>query len=629
MDATVVQSMLSDLDEDQREAVVSTEGPVLVIAGPGSGKTRTITYRFAYILLTDKASPLEILCVTFTNKSANEMKTRISNLLRVPTSRMWIKTFHSLGLSIVKENYHLLGLKENFVVYDKADELRLVKELMRKYGFEELSPEQTMEIIDKVRYGDEVVDVFGDTIRDLTKMYEETLRKNNAVDFTDLIILPHSLLSSNEEVRDLYKRRWRYVMIDEFQDTDPVQYGLIRLLLNPMENICVVGDDDQSIYGWRGAKVENIRNFDKDFKNCKVVILKTNYRSTEEVIRLSNFVSSAMLFRRKEKSIKGIGRKGIVPKFVETYSQLKEAEIIAEEIDSLVRLGYSYKDIAVFYRVNYLSRILEEVLLKSNIPYRVYSGTSFYERAEIKDILAYMKFFVNRNDFVSFSRIANVPRRGLGEASLSKILDFSLRSGKDLIESALMLEKEGIIGGKVKALAEALEVLEGEESIASRVRMLISKIGYYNYLKNTYNDYEDRIENVEELLTAINEFENSGGRTIEEFVNSSALMTGLDDVDETKDCVSLMTLHVSKGLEFPVVFIFGAVDGIIPYFRSFHSQSLLDEERRLFYVGITRAKSRLVITASRYVRIGSKHIYVSPTRFIEEVPEEYMEIVRV
>lgn len=632
MEELILDRFLSDLDDEQKEAVVSTEGPVLVIAGPGSGKTRVITYRFAYIVLSRKASPNQILCVTFTNKAANEMRTRISRLTGVEdTGNWWIKTFHSLGLSIVKENYYLMGLSKNFVVYDKDDQLRVIRNIVKKYNFRELSPERVMEIIDDVRYGYDVVETFGDIIKELVQIYEEELRKNNAVDFVDLIILPYKLLKSDEEIRRIYQNRWKYLMIDEFQDTDPLQYDFIKLILNQDRNICVVGDDDQSIYGWRGASVENIRNFDKDFKNCKVVILKTNYRSTEEIIRVSNSISASMLFRRKEKVIKGIGNKGDIPVFIETYDQRKEAYLIASYIKLFVKDGFKYKDIAVFYRANYLSRILEEVFIQENIPYRVYSGISFYERAEIKDIIAYMKFFVNKYDFVSFSRIINIPKRGIGEVAISRIYDYGVQTGKDFLSATLDLSRQGIVKGEISSFVEAIEILQDEsESISSRVRKLIDKIDYYGYLKRAYDNYEERIENVEELISSIMDFEENGGKSFEDFVNNSAIMTNSDEVDEDLDYVSLMTLHVSKGLEFPVVFIFSAVDGIIPHSKNVHSPSLLDEERRLFYVGITRAKKKLIITSSRFIRIGSiRHNIVSPSRFIDEIPSSFIKIVRV
>ncbi len=633
MDLVLAKNLLKDLDTDQIEAVTSTEGPLLVIAGPGSGKTRVITYRFAYIVLTGKAKPHEILCVTFTNKAANEMKSRILNITGAyETRNWWIKTFHSLGLSIIKEFYEVLGLKNNFVVYDKDDQLNLIKSITKKYNFKELSPEKVMEIIDDFRYkNDEVPDTFGDKIKEITKIYEEEIRKNNAVDFVDLITLPYRLLKNDEEVRNYYRKKWKYLMIDEFQDTDPIQYEFIKTILNPEKNICVVGDDDQSIYGWRGANVENIRNFDKDLKNCKIVILKTNYRSTEEIINLSNYVSSNMTFRRKEKIVKGTGKKGNTPIFIETFDQLEEAKIIAKEIKFLCQNGYNYNDIAIFYRTNYLSRLIEEALIRENIPYKIYSGVSFYERTEVKDIISYIRFSINQNDFVSFSRIINVPKRGIGEITLSKILEFSIKNNKNLLESTLFLKKEGKIKPEIESFEKAINILsQNDQKISTRVRKLIEEIDYYTYLSQNYENYEERIENVEELIRAISDFEESGGESIEEFINTSILTTNSDNVDEQKNYVSLMTLHISKGLEFPVVFIFAANEGIIPHFKNTLNPSLLDEERRLFYVGITRAKKNLIITSSRIIRIGSiKHSLVSPSRFIDEIPSNLIKTIRV
>lgn len=631
MKTSLLESLLSDLDQDQKEAVTTTEGPLLVIAGPGSGKTRVITYRFSYIILTGKALPSEILCVTFTNKAAGEMKSRIVSLTNSQSaSNWWIKTFHSLGLSIVKENYEKLGLKENFVVYDSDDQMRLLKSILKKVSFNELSPEKVLDIINDIRYGHNSSNFFGDSIKELAKMYDEELRKNNAVDFTDLIILPYKLLKKDEEVREMYRNRWKYLMIDEFQDTDPTQYEFMKLILNENENICVVGDDDQSIYGWRGAKVENIRNFDKDFKNCKVVILRTNYRSTEEIISLSNHVASNMMYRREEKIIKGIGRSDSIPVFIETFDQAREAEIVVDEIENLVSSGYNYNDIAILYRANYLSRILEEELVRRNIPYIIYSGVSFYERIEIKDILAYLKLAINPRDYVSFSRIVNVPKRGVGEVTVSKIIDYSIKNNKDLLQSIEEMTDKGVIKQDLKSFVSSVRALADDDlSISERVSNLIGSIEYYKHLQQNYDNYDERIENVEELLRSVMDFEDSGGKTLSEFVDSAVLRTNSDEVDEKKNCVSLMTLHVSKGLEFPVVFIFGAIEGILPHFKNTHNLSLLDEERRLFYVGVTRAKSKLYITSSRYTRVGSvKHYVVSVSRFIDELPDGVVRIRR-
>ncbi|MCX8028647.1 MAG: UvrD-helicase domain-containing protein [Brevinematales bacterium] len=632
MQLSGLDSILKELDDDQKDAVTTTEKPLLVIAGPGSGKTRVITYRFAYIVLSGKASPQQILCVTFTNKAANEMKNRISKLTGVSLdeTNWWIKTFHSLGLSIIKENYEELGLKKGFVVYDSEDQKRVVKAIMGKTLFGELSPERVSDIINNIRYGYDTYETFGDTIKEIVIEYEKTLRLNNAVDFTDLIILPYKLLKENENLRNSYKRRWKYIMVDEFQDTDPIQYELIKLLLNEERNICVVGDDDQSIYSWRGAKVENIRNFDKDFQDCKVVILKTNYRSTDEIIKLSNIIASNMLFRRDEKVIRGTGKRDKIPMFIETYEQRKEAKIVVDLIESFIKRGYKPKDIAVLYRVNYLSRLIEEELIKKKIPYKIYSGVAFYERAEVKDILAYLRFYINKNDFVSFSRIINIPKRGIGKATIEKILEYSLQNGKDLLQSLIELKEKLLITQEISDFTECMKILGEDEKLYERVRKLLKHIKYYAYLEQTYQNHEERIDNIEELIRAIQSFENEGGKTFEEFLEKVTLMTNTDEVDETKNYVSLMTLHVSKGLEFPIVFIFGAVDGIIPHLKNIHNQSLLDEERRLFYVGITRAKNILIITSNINTRLsGSRSLISSPSRFIDELPTNVIEILKI
>jgi DNA helicase-2/ATP-dependent DNA helicase PcrA len=630
----VHQSILKDLDEDQREAVTTTEGPLLVVAGPGSGKTRVITYRFAYIVLSGKSSVDEILCVTFTNKAAEEMRSRILSLVGdVNVGTWWIKTFHSFGLSIIRENYELFGLGANFVVYDSDDQVKLIKELLKEYNLGLYSPEllaDYISLLDRTLRFEEAG--LKEEVIEFYKIYKKALRDNNAVDFGDLVRLPYEELLKNERLRKFYKSRWKYIMIDEFQDTDKVQYEFIKLILNDSRNICVVGDDDQSIYGWRGASVENIRNFDRDFKDCKVVILRTNYRSTEEIIRLSNFVAQDMLFRRDGKLIKGTGIRGTSPVIIEAQYQDGEAYTVASIIRELVQRGeYSYKDIAVLYRVNYLSRVLEEKLIRMNIPYVVYSGVGFFERIEVKDILAYLKFSINPYDFVSFARIINVPRRGIGEATLKKILDKASNYGMDYFLTVKEMLNKGELPKAANEFVKAIEILKNDSvSLSERVEKMIDEINYYDYLETLEGDYYDRVENVEELIRTIADFERNGKYTdvVIDFLNNAVLKRDSDNIGDNGDHVSIMSLHVSKGLEFPVVFIFGVVDGIIPHVRNIHKANLLDEERRLFYVGITRAKRKLFLSYHRY-RIGKfgEKEFCNISRFLKGVKDIGVQII--
>ncbi len=622
----VHHSILKDLDEDQIKAVTTTEGPLLVIAGPGSGKTRVITYRFAYIVLSGKASADEILCVTFTNKAAEEMRNRILSLVGdVKVMTWWIKTFHSFGLSIIRENYKLFGLGPNFVVYDGDDQFRLIRKLVKEYNLDLYSPEilqDHISILDRALRFEETG--IKEEVIEFYKIYKKALRENNAVDFGDLIRLPYEELLRNERLRKLYKSRWKYIMIDEFQDTDKVQYEFIKLILNDNRNICVVGDDDQSIYGWRGANVDNIRNFDRDFKDCRVVILRTNYRSTEEIIALSNLVARNMLFRRDGKFIKGTGVRGTPPVIIEARYQDSEAYAVASVIKELVQRGeYSYRDIAVLYRVNYLSRVLEEKFIKMGIPYVVYSGVGFFERIEVKDILAYLKFSINPYDFVSFSRIVNVPRRGIGEVTLRKIFNRASDYGMDYLLTVKEMLKKGELPKLADEFVNAIEILRDSSiSLSERVEKLVDEIGYYDYLETLEGDYYDRIENVEELIRTIAEFERGGEYTdvVLEFLNNAVLKKDSDNIGDDENRVSIMSLHVSKGLEFPVVFIFGVVDGIIPHFRNVHKGHLIDEERRLFYVGITRAKERLFFSYHKYrlEKFGGRE-FCNISRFLEGV----------
>jgi len=600
------QFLLKDLDRDQVEAVTATEGPLLVVAGPGSGKTRVITYRFAYIVLSGKASPDEVLCVTFTNKAAEEMRNRIITLIGGDKAKnWWIKTFHSFGLSVIRENYDLFGLGSNFVVYDSDDQLKLIKNLVKEYNFYSISPEQ---LSDYISILDRSLDLdntdFKEEVIEFYRLYKKALKQNNAVDFGDLIKLPYEEFSKNHSLREIYKNRWKYMMIDEFQDTDKVQYEFIKLILNERRNICVVGDDDQSIYGWRGASVENIRNFDKDFKDCKVVILKTNYRSTNEIINLSNIIAKDMFFRRSEKVIRGTGVVGSAPIVVEAKYQSDEADIISDMIKKLVDGGeYGYGDIAVLYRVNYLSRVLEEKFLRKKIPYKIYSGVGFFERIEVKDILAYLKFSINPYDFVSFSRIINVPRRGVGEVTLKKISDNALNYDMNYFLTIKEMLKNGELPKSIEDFVKVIDLLKDDSlDFSERVEDMIDEIGYYDYLKTLEGDYLDRVENVEELVRTIEDFEEEGeyNDVIVDFLNNVVLKRDSDEINENSEHVSMMTLHVSKGLEFPVVFIFGVVDGIIPHMRNIGRSNLLDEERRLFYVGVTRAKRRLFLSHHRF-----------------------------
>ncbi len=631
-----MNKIFDDLNTNQKEAVFSTEGPLLIIAGPGSGKTRVITYRFVYLIISGKALPSEILCITFTNKAAEEMRVRIAkitNLDQKEVEKLWIKTFHALGLRMLKEYYAFAGLNRDFVVYDSDDQLKLVKSIMKEYNYTSITPERSLETIQEMKeksLGDisnledqYLVENFGE----LYQIYQRKLSENNAVDFTDLIVLPIKILRNNPKIRESFQKRWKYIMVDEFQDTNLSQYELIKLIINENRNICVVGDDDQSIYGWRGANVENIRNFDKDFKDCKLVFLDTNYRSTDEIINFSNIISNKMLFRREGKIIKGIGNKGSKPTIIEAYDIYREAQIVAKIIKNLVRDGYQYKDISVLYRANYLSRILEEEFIKFGIPYKIYGGIQFFERAEIKDILAYLKFSVNPRDFVSFSRIINTPKRSLGDSAVSKIVNVSDIQNVDLLEACYIFEKqEPKYSVGIRRFLDAIQILRDEKlSIADRVLKLVENIGYYDYLRTLEGDPEDRIDNVKELIVAIEDFESKGSGTISDFLDSAALVQPSDYINENNS-VSLMTLHISKGLEFPVVFIYNVVDGVIPHSRSLNRLNELDEERRLFYVGVTRAKQKLFITLSKISRSFKGSVeYRSPSRFLDGISEKFIE----
>ncbi len=633
--------ILDPLNNKQREAVLHTEGALLVLAGAGSGKTRVITYRFAYLLREKDVKPFNILSVTFTNKAALEMKTRISNLVGYDLSNAWIRTFHSTGLMILRQNAELISYPRDFIVYDELDSKALLSSILKdlNYSKEKFSPQLLLEKISSLkdenispeRFQSMISSNFEEVVYKVYDEYEKRLIKSKAVDFSDLIILPAKLLNENLRVLERYQNLWQYIMIDEFQDTNTSQYELIKLLVNENRNICVVGDDDQSIYGWRGANINNIYDF-KDRYDAKIIALEQNYRSTPVILEAANSVV-VNIFGRMPKKLWTENKYGKKIKIYEASTEKDEARWVVEKIDNL--LGeYDYKDIAIFYRTNAQSRIFEEELLFRNIKYKVFGGQKFYARKEIKDVLAYIKFVVNPDDWASFERIIDIPKRGVGEATLTKIRalyddGFSLL---DIISSAENLER--INRNAVKSLFELSEIIKdlnkNKESLspANFVKILIEAIDYENYLLNNEENGKERWENVEELINSIKIYESGKKNpTIVEYINDITLQTSADEIgDESeRNYVSLMTIHNAKGLEFPVVFVVGVVEGLLPHSSSRMSEGEINEERRLFYVAITRAKEELFISYSKNRMNYGEVIECFPSSFIRDIPESCME----
>ncbi len=637
--------ILAPLNEKQREAVLYTEGALLVLAGAGSGKTRVITHRFAYILREKKVKPFNILSVTFTNKAAYEMKERISKLVGYDLSNVWIRTFHSTGLMILRQNPEYISYPRDFVVYDDNDSKALITSILKElnYSKERFSPSAILNKIASLKDDNINIDEFKKSIHSnfeevVSKVYEEyekRLRKSKAVDFSDLIILPYKILKENQNLLEKYQNLWHYIMIDEFQDTNVSQYELVKLISEKNKNICVVGDDDQSIYSWRGARIKNIYDF-KEKYNAKIIPLEQNYRSTSVILEAANKIVEK-IYDRMEKKLWTDKKGGEKIKLYEAYTDKEEARWVVEKIDNL--LGeYDLKDFAIFYRTNAQSRLLEEELIYKNIPYRVFGGLRFYARKEIKDILSYIKFIVNPQDWASFERLVDIPKRGVGEATINKIRRL-YDEGFSLLDILLnKYEIERINKSVLEALHNLGEIIydlyQNKENItpANFVKILLEVIDYKNYLYKNEENPEERWENVEELINSIKIYEGSKkDATIIDYINDITLQSSSDEIgdDEERNYVSLMTIHNAKGLEFPVVFIVGTIDGLIPHSSAITSIHEMNEERRLFYVAITRAKERLFISFSDTRLSFGEVRECIPSPFLKDIPDDLIEnIVR-
>jgi DNA helicase-2/ATP-dependent DNA helicase PcrA len=614
---------LDNLNPEQKEALLHCKGPLLVLAGAGSGKTRVITYKFAYLVKNKKLSPTSIFTVTFTNKAADEMKSRIRDILKVDCTNYWIGTFHSQCRRILRQEIKTIGYSPDFCIYDEEDQCHLIRQILKEFKMYEalykgvasrisylkaslITPEDFLASGDS--YG------FDERLARIYRRYQEELKRANALDFDDLIYLTVKLFKEHPKILERYQDIFSYILVDEFQDTNIAQYLLIKLLASRHGNICVVGDDDQSIYKFRGANVGNIKRFEEDFPGLKIIKLEKNYRSTQNILDVSGAVIS-MNKDRKEKRLwtdRGAGEKVCYTLF---GNEIEEARYIAKTIKDLYLKGkYQFGDFAILYRLNILLRTLEEGLRSEGIPYRVVGGVSFYQRREIKDILAYVKLALNKNDNVSFRRIINVPQRGIGQATLSKIEHEAKKKGVSLFEATRLIVKSDSLASPIKEkLIEFIKLIEELSTFAEgraeeMLRFILNATSYADGLE------EERAQNIEELISSAEDL------TVREFLDKASLFTNLDDSIDT-GAVSLMTIHIAKGLEFPVVFIVGLEEGILPYFKVAETADDLSEERRLFYVGMTRAKDLLFLTSARQRRLYSKLQQQEPSRFIKDIPK--------
>jgi len=633
-----INRILESLNPIQREAVEYTEGPLLILAGPGSGKTRIITHRIAF-LLEKNISPNSILAVTFTNKAAEEMKTRVIKLSPEKGNSVWISTFHSFAAKFLRIESKKINLNPDFVIYDESDQKALLKLCIKDLNINEKKFPVGMVYDLIMRSKDNVIDAESFMIHTLTstdnwrytiasiyQLYQKRLIQNNALDFGDLLLKTLEVLYNNKEIREKYQKKFKYVMVDEFQDTNRCQFLLLKYLVEKHRNICVVGNDDQSIYSWRGADVHNILEFDKEYRDTKIIVLEQNYRSTKNILNCAKRVISHNNYR-KEKNLWTENKNGEEICIKVFNTEFEEATFVADEIKKLCSNKYtknrfSYKDISIFYRTNAQSRIFEEIFIKENIPYNIIGTLRFFERKEIKDIIAYLKVIINPKDTLSLKRIINVPHRNIGKNTIETIENYSKEYNLSLWETLLQADKLHLQNKTVESIQNFIKLIEYLKSKKDRIspseltKLIIEKTGYIKTLDDGSYESEDRIANIKEFVSAISEKNDS----LESFLANVALMTGIDEWDENpaSSRVTLMTLHLSKGLEFPVVFITGLEEGLFPISSAFNSESELEEERRLCYVGITRAKERLYMTCAETRRIFGQIRHNIPSRFIRE-----------
>jgi len=629
------EAYLTDLTEPQREAVLHGEGPLLILAGAGSGKTRVITRRVAYLLHTG-VRPYQILAITFTNKAAGEMRQRVEQLL--PRSRLWISTFHSFGVRLLREYGERLGLDRNFTIYDQSDRTRMVKTSLELAGVDNVrfTPETIQAAISKAKnqlltpdqYSRHAHDFFTQTVAGAYEVYEKRMREANALDFDDLLLWPALALKNDEELRAELDARFRYVLIDEYQDTNKAQYALARGLSIDQPNLCVVGDPDQSIYKWRGSDIRNILDFERDFPSARVITLERNYRSTKAILHAASCLI-AHNRQRKPKNLFTENSAGNPVTVISHETGLDEAESLAQRVQQAVEQGRRYRDFAVFVRVNALSRTLETAFVKARVPYQIVRGLAFFERKENKDVLAYLRLLLNPRDDLSFERVVNEPARGVGKVSLDHLRGYAGPRQLSLLSAAADIDKIPAIRGKAATGLRSFALLMHDlrqildASADEVIRQVIDRTGYRRML-SVSDDTEDqeRLANVEELITAAKQFvDEDNSRTIADFLENITLASDVDGWDATQDCVSVMTLHAAKGLEFPVVYMVAVEQGLLPHERSLAKDDDLEEERRLAFVGMTRAKEELYISYARLREFRGQTLYAVPSMFLDELPD--------
>ena len=636
-------NLLEGLNDKQYEAVVNTEGPCLIIAGAGSGKTKVLTHKIAYLIEEGKAKPWDILAITFTNKAANEMKTRVEGLVGDIVNDMWLGTFHSICVRILRRQIDRIGFDTSFVIFDTSDQKTLVKQIIKNQNLDdklfsdravlsEISNAKN-DMLEPEQYAAKVKGDFRkEKIAEIYDIYQRKLKENNAIDFDDIINFTIKILLDNNDLLEYYSNRFKYVLVDEYQDTNKAQFTLVTLLASKYGNITVVGDNDQSIYKFRGADITNILNFEKDFPGTRIIKLEQNYRCTQSILNAANEVIKNNE-TKYEKKLWTENERGALPKVYRGDNEYDEANYVVRQINSLkVEEYYKNSDFTILYRMNSQSRALEDILRRENIPYKIIGGLKFYERKEIKDIIAYLRLIQNTSDNLSLTRIINEPKRGVGKTSLDNIDALSGNAGVSMYEIIKNADSYGLnrVFANTREFVNAIEELRAKKNsmkISELIKETLAKTGYTQSLKleNTV-EAETRLENLDEFLTVAIEFEEeSADNSLSEFLEGITLSSDLDGMEESEDSVTLMTLHSAKGLEFPVVFLVGMEEGIFPGYKSIGEQQELEEERRLCYVGITRAKQSLFMTCAKQRTIFGSTSCNAVSRFIKEIPASMLD----
>ncbi|MEC3674264.1 DNA helicase PcrA [Bacillus velezensis] len=645
----ISNQLLSGLNPVQQEAVKTTDGPLLLMAGAGSGKTRVLTHRIAYLMAEKHVAPWNILAITFTNKAAREMKERVESILGPGADEIWISTFHSMCVRILRRDIDRIGINRNFSILDTADQLSVIKGILKERNIDpkKFDPRSILgsissaknELIEPEEFAKTAGGYYDQVTSDVYTDYQKKLLKNQSLDFDDLIMTTIKLFERVPEVLEFYQRKFQYIHVDEYQDTNRAQYLLVKQLAARLENICVVGDSDQSIYRWRGADIANILSFEKDYPSANVILLEQNYRSTKRILQAANEVIKNNS-NRKPKNLWTENDEGIKLSYYSGDNEFGEGQFVAGKIYELHSSGRrKLSDIAILYRTNAQSRVIEETLLKSGLNYNIVGGTKFYDRKEIKDILAYLRLVSNPDDDISFTRIVNVPKRGVGATSLEKIASYAAMNGMSMFQAIKQVDFIGVSAKAANALdgfgamIENLTNMQDYLSITELTEEILEKTEYREMLKAEKSiEAQSRLENIDEFLSVTKNFEQkSEDKSLVAFLTDLALIADIDQLDQKeeesggKDAVTLMTLHAAKGLEFPVVFLMGMEEGVFPHSRSLMEEAEMEEERRLAYVGITRAEEELYLTNAKMRTLFGRTNMNPESRFIREIPVDLLE----